>query len=270
MSRTESYKDKTFTVADADARIRTPGDLMGFERYSAGKPLPAGVSIGDFKRIPKNTRVKVDKIEIVPTGSSGSIVFAHTQSTDGLTEYGWTSTRNFLGKFVNETLGTVPPAPGADKKGPNAAWISGKFSRQLMLVMILDAKLQIERIADDTLDAYVALVEAAASSGIEVAINSGFRSYAEQKRLYDGYISKIPGYNPAAKPGRSNHQNGIAFDIAVAGGAGNPTYDWLTKNAAKRGFVRTVNKEPWHWEYDNAKAALALAAKTFKTGNVIA
>jgi len=32
--------------------------------------------------------------------------------------------------------------------------------------------------------------------------------------------------------------------------------------------VRTVSKEPWHWEYDPGKAQAAVAANTFKTPNV--
>jgi hypothetical protein len=43
----------------------------------------------------------------------------------------------------------------------------------------------------------------------------------------------------------------------------------LTKNAPHHGFIRTVNKELWHWEYDKAKAAIAVARHTYKTSNVI-
>jgi hypothetical protein len=268
MSRTESYADKTFIVADPDTRIRNPDNLMHFELYTPADQLPAGEQVGNFKRVPKGTTVKIDKIKIVPMGSSGSIVFAHVLSTDGTVEDGWTSARNFEGEFINETLGLVPPAPGASKFGPNAAWKAGAYDRQLTLVAIVDARHEIEHIADDTLDAYLDLVRAAANDDVLIAINSGFRSYQAQKYLYEGYINHRPGFNKAAKPGRSNHQSGIAFDIAVAGASGNPVYDWLKKDAPARGFVRTVNGEPWHWEYDVAKAAAAVAAHTYKTSNV--
>jgi hypothetical protein len=259
MSASQSYLDKTFTVADPDARLRKPGDLMEF--------LTGGAAVGGFKVIPKGTVVKVDDIEIVRTGGSGSIVFAHALATDG-TEFGWTSTRNFAGKFVNETLGELTPAPGADKFGPNAAWEAGKFLGQRSLVEIVDVKLEIERLSLDTLEPYFKLVNAAAKDGVQVAINSGFRSYPEQKLLHDGFTNHVPGFNTAAAPGFSKHQNGIAFDIRVAGGAGDPVYEWLKKNGPAHDFVRTVNKEPWHWEYDKAKAAAARAAGTFKTSNV--
>lgn len=115
---------------------------------------------------------------------------------------------------------------------------------------------------------YADLVNAAARDGVLVTLNSGFRSYPEQKNLYEGFVKKLPGFNKAAKPGFSNHQNGIAFDLSVPGGDGNPTYEWLKRRGPKFGFVRTVNNEPWHWEFDETNAQLALAAGTFKTPSV--
>jgi hypothetical protein len=269
MSRIESYLDKTFIVTDADTRIRTPGDLMAFERYTPADALPPGEQVGNFKRIAKDTQVKVDAIKVVATGGSGSIAFAHALSQDGTAQLGWTSTRNFKGKFVNETLGALPPAQGAGKFGPNAVWRGGSFEGQITLAQIMAASLDVKRIASETLDPYLDLAAAAAAGGVQVAINSGFRSYPEQKVLYEGFINGLPGFNLAAKPGNSNHQNGIAFDIAVGGGSGDPIYDWLKNNAPARGFIRTVNKEPWHWEFDKAKAAVAVAAHTYKTSNVV-
>jgi len=270
MDQTESYMGTTFVIVSDDARVRKPDDLMTLERYSPRDVLPPGAQIGDLKRIPKGTNVKINEIQVVPTGAAGSIVFAHVSSSDGTTAYGWTSTRNFNGGFVNETLGAIPPAPGAGKFGPNAAWKGGKYDRQLTLVAIVGANYGIKHIALDTLDAYLELVRAAVTENVLIAINSGFRSYQEQKYLYEGYINHRHNFNKAAKPGASNHQSGIAFDIHVAGTAGSAVYDWLKKNAPHRGFVRTVNKEPWHWEYNPAKAAAALAAHTYKTSNVIA
>lgn len=266
MSRT--FPDKIFTVSDPDARLRKPGELMTFLTYAQGESLPAGAKIGDIKRIPDGTKVKIDDIELQRTGTNGSIVFGHAMSTDGKSEFGWTSTRNLAGKFINEVLDELPPQPRASKFGPNAAWSGGEFVGQRTLVEIVDVKLEIERIALDTLDAYLALVRAAAADNVLVAINSGFRSYPEQKALFDGFKKHLPGFNTAAPPGSSKHQNGIAFDIRVAGGDGDPTYEWLKKNGPSHGFVRTVNGEPWHWEFDKAKATKAIAGHTFKTSNV--
>lgn len=268
MSRTESYKDHMFTVEDADARIRSAANLMQFEKFVAGDLLPPGEQIGNFKRIPQGTQVKVDDVKLVQTGGKGSMIFARALSADGVKTFGWTSTANFRGKFINETLGAVEPKPGTDRFGPNAAWEAGQFLRQVTVVNIVDVTVEVERIALDMLDAYLGLVSAAAENNVRLAIHSGFRSFPEQALLFDGFKKGLPGFNLAAEPGKSKHQNGIAFDIDVPGGLGNPTYDWLTQNAPARGFIRTVNDEPWHWEFDRNKAAIAVAAHTFKTSNV--
>jgi LAS superfamily LD-carboxypeptidase LdcB len=139
---------------------------------------------------------------------------------------------------------------------------------QLALVAIVDAKLQIERLAVKTLQAYTDLVDAALQRDVKLTLNSGFRSYPEQKALHEGFVRRLPGFNTATKPGFSMHQNGIAFELSVAGGDGNPTYEWLKKNATRFGFVRTVSGEPWHWEFDPPKAQAAQSRGTFKTPNV--
>lgn len=259
MNIDESFRDKVFVVTNPDARIRRANDLMSF------LPEPDG----RFKTIPIDTKVKIVDIQLAEVSSRNSIVFGHATSADGIQDFGWTSTRNLDGKFMSETIGAIQPKPGAGRFGSNAAWSRGQYLGQLELVTIVDSKLELERIARSTVEPFAALVTAAMRDGILLTLNSGFRSYPEQKYLYDGFVHGLPGFNKAAKPGFSNHQNGIAFDISVPGGDGNPTYEWLKLNATTFGFVRTVNKEPWHWEFDESKAHVALASSTFKVPTVM-
>jgi hypothetical protein len=261
VSSENSFLDKRFLVADPDARIRQGGDLMAFVTAPGG----------GFKTIPKGTQIRITEVRLAESGSANAtLVFGRAASADGGTDLGWTSTRNLDGKFMNETLGLVAPEPGASRFGPNAAWADGQFLGQRVLVSIVDAKLEIERLAQETLQPYLELVAAAARDGTDVTLNSGFRSYPEQKHLREGFERGLPGFNLAAKPGFSKHQNGIAFDLSVPGGDGNPTYEWLKKHATRFGFVRTVTGEPWHWEFDPPKAQAAQARGTFKTPNVAA
>ena len=90
--------------------------------------------------------------------------------------------------------------------------------------------------------AFLKMQAAAHDAGVRLSLTSGFRTQTEQKHLYYCYTSKsCNNGNLAARPGYSNHQNGAALDLS--------TSTWLAQNAGKFGFVRTVPKEAWHYEY---------------------
>ena len=85
-----------------------------------------------------------------------------------------------------------------------------------------------------------AMVAAAKKDGVNITITSGFRSRAEQEKLYAAY--KNGTGNLAAKPGTSNHESGDALDL------GPPSaYAWLKQNAGQFGFKNKIASEPWHW-----------------------
>lgn len=98
--------------------------------------------------------------------------------------------------------------------------------------------------------AFLRMQGAAQKAGVSLVVNSGFRTMEEQRVLHQKYLSGTG--NLAATPGYSNHQGGIAVDIAT-GGTSTPIYTWLVTNAARYGFKRTVESEPWHWEYRPAE-----------------
>ena len=90
--------------------------------------------------------------------------------------------------------------------------------------------------------AFLKMQAAANADGVRLSLTSGFRTMTEQKHLYSCYTSKsCNNGNLAARPGYSNHQSGTAVDLS--------TSTWLARNAARFGFVRTVSKESWHYEY---------------------
>ncbi|MBZ4398157.1 M15 family metallopeptidase [Myxococcus sp. AS-1-15] len=86
----------------------------------------------------------------------------------------------------------------------------------------------------------------AAKHDIALRVTSGYRSLPEQRLLYEQY--RRGRGNKAARPGRSNHQRGLAVDLVI-GKRTSKRYQWLQANACRFGFRRTVPSEPWHWEY---------------------
>lgn len=103
------------------------------------------------------------------------------------------------------------------------------------------------------------------ATGYNLLVTSGYRSYAQQKDLYDrwtgrpgGPIKRPPFYSPSvAKPGTSRHESGRALDLRDSGNspgvtvAGNKRSNWIKANAAKYGFRANGYsfREPWHFEY---------------------
>lgn len=90
--------------------------------------------------------------------------------------------------------------------------------------------------------AFLKMQAAAQADGVQLSLSSGFRTMAEQTYFYNCYKSgRCNNGNIAAAPGHSNHQSGFALDLS--------TSSWLARNASRFGFVRTVPKEAWHYEF---------------------
>lgn len=120
-------------------------------------------------------------------------------------------------------------------------------------------------------DQLLKMISDAKAEGISITILSGYRSYNEQVETYNYWVS-VYGEEYAstisAKPGYSEHQTGLAFDL---GDANNPNCNleecfesteagiWLAQNAHEYGFIIRYPKgsesitgyayEPWHFRY---------------------
>lgn len=113
---------------------------------------------------------------------------------------------------------------------------------------------------------------AAKNDGISLWIASGFRSYQRQTTLYNNYVAKdgkAAADRYSARPGHSEHQTGLAFDLnSIDQSFGNtPEGRWIAENSWKYGYIIRYPEdkesitgymyEPWHVRYigkDNAKA----------------
>lgn len=111
---------------------------------------------------------------------------------------------------------------------------------------------------------------AAKKEGVTLNAVSGFRSGARQKVLYNNYVArdgKAAADQYSARPGHSEHQTGLVFDISapsVGNGLTAALGDtkegkWIANNAAKYGFIVRYDRgfqsrtgytyEPWHIRY---------------------
>lgn len=119
--------------------------------------------------------------------------------------------------------------------------------------------------------AFEKMAKAAKEEGIVLVAFSGFRSYDYQKTLYDRYVNrdgKEAADRYSARPGHSEHQTGLAFDIGEKGReelwltndfGESEAGQWLAQNSHKYGFILRYPKgkeeitgfmhESWHFRY---------------------
>lgn len=235
---------KNFTVTDAKSLIREGPP----EFKSTGRAIPLGTFVLVTAKQGKYVKVR-----------QGSVLNGQAQPG---AEIGWTAASNLTDGW-SAIFGTDV---WKETKGPNSCWEKGRFVGNRVLANIVGMGSELEQVTLPGLAAYLKLKDAAARKNLLLQINSGFRPYQRQEQLYQSYLQGAG--NLAAKPGASNHQHGQAFDLNTHGFDGDPIYDWLKKNAPKYGFIRTVNKEHWHWEYRPAEAAALAAQGAFKLPKV--
>jgi hypothetical protein len=87
----------------------------------------------------------------------------------------------------------------------------------------------------------------AAGDGVELYVNSGWRSARYQEQLLDEAVSTHGSRAAAARwvatPATSPHVSGEAVDIGHA-----EADAWLSRYGAAYGLCRTYANEPWHFE----------------------
>lgn len=124
----------------------------------------------------------------------------------------------------------------------------------------LDAQIAFEKMCDDALE-----------NDKVILANSAYRSYEEQKKTYDTYLNlygKNYVSNYVATPGYSEHQTGLAVDVASKNNKifkNSDEYKWIVENSYKYGFILRYTKsnqkitgykeENWHFRYVGEKIA---------------
>lgn len=99
---------------------------------------------------------------------------------------------------------------------------------------------------------FLDMVAYALSHGYEIKLNSAYRTYEHQMRLWKQMpdIAGQPGHG-----GWRTHQTGCSIDISGTikeiNGVQHKTilYWWLKRFGPQFHFYNTVDDEPWHWTY---------------------
>ena len=138
-------------------------------------------------------------------------------------------------------------------------------------------------ISSVALQDYNRMFNDAASAGQPFWVSSSYRSYATQVSTYNHWVS-VNGQTVAdtvsARPGYSEHQTGLAIDVAAGDRtlnkfAGTSQYQWFQANAANYGFIQRYYagfegvtgyaSEEWHYRYVGVAVAKDMQARGVKT-----
>jgi len=134
-------------------------------------------------------------------------------------------------KIAVKAVAEAYPAPSSSAAAPAVA-TGGGYSGPL-------ATRQGEGMRPDVAQAFDAMAAAASRDGHALAINSGFRSDAEQAALF----AANPDPRMVARPGTSLHRCGTELDLGPSS-----AYGWLAANATRFGFAQRYSWEAWHYE----------------------
>lgn len=125
----------------------------------------------------------------------------------------------------------------------------------------------------DTSNAFATMKADAAALGLNIYIASGFRSFASQTSIYNRYKAnegEAGADAHSARPGHSEHQSGLAFDLnSITQAFGStPEGIWVRDNAHRYGFIVRYPEgkqditgyiwEPWHLRYVGVDVATQL------------
>lgn len=111
--------------------------------------------------------------------------------------------------------------------------------------------------------------------GLNIPTLSAYRSYETQKVLYNNYYQRDGAFADtySARPGHSEHQTGLAFDVGqIDNNYGETTEGkWLAANCMKYGFIirypsgkesiTGYQYEPWHIRYVGVNVATDIMSR---------
>jgi D-alanyl-D-alanine carboxypeptidase len=205
------------------------------------------------------------------------------------------------GEVKSEAVKATPPAFDKQRYStddPASPWVVANKLRPLKpadyapQTAAPDIKLRLGagqpemRLAEPARTALGQLAQAAAKQGLTLMLASGYRPYNMQVSVYNNEVSKYgqaQADRQSARPGHSEHQTGLAADLAPANGncmieecfGSLPEGKWLAAHAHEHGFIIRYPQgkeavtgylyEPWHLRYVGPELAAEMIAKNITT-----
>lgn len=137
----------------------------------------------------------------------------------------------------------------------------------------------------ETLIAFFEMQAAAKKVGYGILIDSAYRSYEYQQQILNKVLSEKgeEAYKTVALPGTSEHQTGLAIDVALSRDGvywdefddTAPEIQWLMSNAYQFGFILRYpkgkeditgyNYECWHFRYVGKELSMYMKENEIET-----
>ena len=259
----ETVEQTTEVESETDAESETEEDTTTIE--------------GDFEI----EKIELDKYEVnIKAGETDMpMVTMYPEDASNKGEI-WESsddgvaTVNHYGKITGvkagECIVTVTSEDNPNVKAEVKVTISGEASLTYINGILIANKTYslpesyapgIDKTAESALNK---MINAAKQDGINLFIKSGYRSYSTQKTLYNNYVARdgvAAADRYSARPGHSEHQTGLAFDLNSLEQSFGETKEgkWLAEHCHEYGFIIRYPKdkedvtgymyEPWHVRY---------------------
>lgn len=263
---------ETVTESETEAAVESGGDVeettevVGVEEISLTF-YEVTLQVGQSKMpivtmLPKNAS---DKREVWTTSDET------VAAVDGL--------GNITALSVGKCVVTVTSAQNSDVSasvavtvvsGPQLTYIDGILIANKTYALPADYAPGVDPQAEA---AFYEMQADAYELGLNLYISSGYRSYDYQAGLYQRYVDrsgKAEADRYSARPGHSEHQTGLAFDLNTISDEFKDTDEgkWVSENCHKYGFIVRYPEdkesltgymyEPWHIRYLGTDTATAV------------
>lgn len=263
---------ETVTESETEAAVEVGGDVeetteaVGVEEISLTF-YEVTLQVGQSKMpivtmLPKNAS---DKREVWTTSDET------VAAVDGL--------GNITALSVGKCVVTVASAQNSDVSasvavtvvsGPQLTYIDGILIANKTYALPADYAPGVDPQAEA---AFYEMQADAYELGLNLYISSGYRSYDYQAGLYQRYVDrsgKAEADRYSARPGHSEHQTGLAFDLNTISDEFKDTDEgkWVAENCHKYGFIVRYPEdkesvtgymyEPWHIRYLGTDTATAV------------